>query len=136
MKILLVRKLSGYTPCFESDYENARRHKIGDVVEFETTEIRNPKFHKKVFGLINLAFNNQSITQHRAAFREWLIIESGHFEIVKFPDGTVQRVALSLSYKNMDQEKIEEVFQDMLQVVITFIGSTKEEILNEVLKFA
>ena len=135
MKILLARTLGGYKPAFDQDYKNAKRHKVGDIIEFESLENRNPKFHRKLFSLINLAFENQDITQHKAAFREWLIIESGHFEMVKFPDGTVQKVASSLSYKSMDQEKIERVFQDILQVVITFIGATKEEIMKNVLQY-
>ena len=136
MKILLVKTLGSYKPAFDSDYEKARRHKLGEIIEFETTEQRNPRFHRKLFALINLAFQNQDITQHREAFRQWLIIESGHYEVVNFPDGSSQKVPVSLSFKAADQEKIEEIFQDILQVVITFIGATKEEILDEILTFA
>lgn len=135
MKILLVRTLSGYKPAFESDYENFKRHKIGDIYEFETKEKRNTGFHRKFFALIDLAFQNQDVTQHKEAFRRWMITEAGYFTVVNFPDGTSEKVAESISFANCDQERFERIFQDVLQVAINVVGCKEDEILQELINF-
>jgi len=135
MKILLVKTLAGYKPAFEQDYENAKRHKAGDIIEFECKLKRNSGFHSKFFALLELVFQNQDTTNHREAFRKWMIINAGYFTVVKFPDGTSEKIADSISFASMDQEQFERVFQDVLQVAINVVGAKEDEILENLIGF-
>lgn len=135
MKMLQVRTLGGYKPAFGQDYENAKRHKAGDIIEWECKEKRNSGFHRKFFSLLELAFQNQNTTDHREAFRKWMIINAGYFTLVQFPDGTSEKIADSISFAKMDQEQFERVFQDVLQVAINVVGAKEEEILKELINF-
>ena len=46
---------------------------------------------------------------NREAFREWLAIEAGHFEIVQTPSGSLKR-AKSISFANMGQEEFNQFY--------------------------
>ncbi|EON90523.1 DUF1367 family protein, partial [Plesiomonas shigelloides] len=58
MTELALVKISGSTfvPLSSYDEETAHRWKNGAVIRAEFREVRNPRFHRKFFALVNLAF--------------------------------------------------------------------------------
>jgi len=52
-----VKTSAGLVPHTEHDKEVFDKWKVGGVISGEFKQVRNPKFHRKFFGLLNLAFN-------------------------------------------------------------------------------
>lgn len=56
MKISLVRTFSGFKPATPQDVDQIKRVRIADVITAEVKRVRNPRFHRKFFALLNLAY--------------------------------------------------------------------------------
>ena len=62
----------------------------------------------------------------RDAFREWLAVEAGHFEIVQTPAGSLKR-AKSISFANMGQEEFNQFYQRCFTVIWNMVLRGKFE---------
>ncbi len=56
-EVNFIKTSSGLVPVSEADKEIYNRWKLGRVIKGKFTESRNHKFHKRFFGLLNLAFD-------------------------------------------------------------------------------
>lgn len=67
----LIRTFSGFAPASTQDIESTLRVRIGDVITCQYRKARNPRFHRKFFSLLNLAFEywnpNSQKTKSEAA---------------------------------------------------------------------
>jgi len=59
MKLLVKKTNGGLKPMYESDYEIYSKIPLGEEFEIEYKKVRNLKFHKKMFALFKLCFENQ-----------------------------------------------------------------------------
>ena len=66
MKIKLLNTSVGLKPLFDEDFEEKKKLKIGEVYEATIKRPRNLSFHRKYFGLINLAweYQNERAVEH------------------------------------------------------------------------
>ena len=64
-----------------------------------------------------------------------MICEAGYYTVVTTPDGEVTREPESIAFANMSEERFERLYKDMVQVVITVIGATEEQIESELINF-
>lgn len=135
MEIYLKRTFNGFVPLYSSDLELANKIKVGDEVKADIKKPRNYKFHKMFFALLNIAFQNQDCTQHFEAFRRWMIVQAGRYELIRLPDGTTEKEPLSISFAKMDQEEFDRLYKDMVQVVILVTGADEEMISRELINF-
>lgn len=53
-----------------------------------------------------------AVEKSREAFREWVTIEAGHFELVHTPEG-IRKRAKSISWANMDDTAFEPLYRDV-----------------------
>ena len=60
MKIKLLNTSVGLKPLYDEDFEEKKKLKIGEVYEATIKRPRNLSFHRKYFGLINLAWEYQN----------------------------------------------------------------------------
>lgn len=88
MKIRLVNTPTGFVPETDDDYEVKRKMKVGKVYEATIKEVRNPKFLRLYFSLINIAWEYLTEQQqaffynNKESFRKTLEVAAGHFELV------------------------------------------------------
>lgn len=104
-----------------------QRLKTGAGLRGEFKRQRNPKFHRKVFALFQLAFDawdapaleyrGQQVAKNFDRFRRDLTILAGHYEAVTNLRGEVRLEAKSLSFANMDEDEFAEVYRGILNVV-------------------
>lgn len=86
MKLRVVNTATGLVPETDSDAEVKRRMKIGATYEVTVKEVRNPKFLRLFFALLNCSW--QYLTEQQQAFfkdnvekfRETLLIATGYTE--------------------------------------------------------
>ena len=132
MKIFCKRTLSGFVPFGDTEFEKFKKFKLGDTYEVEVKLKRNYGFHQKFFAMLNLTFQNQSLTNNFDLFREAVTIEAGFCVEQPLFDGTIQLRAKSISFAKMDQAQFEEVFNRVLDVCLKVVGCTEKEFMNEI----
>ena len=139
MIVELVKTEAGtLAPGDEGAAKRVNKLAAGEVVLAEIRRPRNLAFHRKMFKLFTLAFNNweppptfMGVAIARKSFetfREELTIAAGHYHIDLSLDGTPRLRAKSLKFDRMNEEEFREVYEGVVAVLTTGIlkGMTKE----------
>ena len=135
MKGQFKKTFAGYECLDDNSKRIHKRHKFGEVVEFEHKQVRNVKFHRKFFSMLNLTFQNQDITDNQNDFREAVTIAAGYFHYQKQIDGTEIKRADSISFAKMDDIEFGRVYEDVFCVCLKLLGCKSEELELELLKY-
>ena len=142
MEIHLVRTSLGLRPYSDEDYDELRKIKVGSVVKARIVLPRNIRFHRKFFALINAAWDSLTEQQRvnlrsKETFREQLLIVSGYSEPLFDINGQkfLER-AKSISFAKMDEPAFNEVYNRVLDTVLTLLVSNgvSEDTFNNILK--
>lgn len=64
---------------------------------------------------------NISVTKSFDAFRYWVVEQAGHYQTYQMPDGSLRRVAKSISFAKMDELEFGELYKSTLDVLWNFI---------------
>ena len=135
MEIDLVYNLGAFRFAHDSDKENCKYFKTGEVYTFKARKIRNYKFHKKFFALVNLGFHNSKTgINDFEDYRSFALMRSGFVREVKTNRG-VFHMPESISFAKMDEIKFEQVFSRVLQFIIQDTGADESDILDELINF-
>ena len=86
--------------------------RTGEVIRCTFTKMRNPRFHRKYFALLKLAFDSwePSASEYKGMpaqknfdrFRKDVAIASGYYDIVSNIKGEARAEAKSISFARMD----------------------------------
>ena len=130
-------KLTGghLVPASDQDKAIIDKIKVGQVLKFTFTRMRNYKFHKKWFALVGLAFDYWEPTalpddpekkwmkrvtpeKNFDRFRKDITIRAGHYDAYYRLDGSVRIEAKSISFGDMSEETFEKLYSDTINVVL------------------
>ncbi|MEG1113316.1 MAG: DUF1367 family protein [Hafnia sp.] len=64
-----------------------------------------------------------SICKSYDAYRAWVIVESGHYDAIQLPDGTLRKHPRSIAFANMDETEFQQMFKAALDVLWRWILS-------------
>lgn len=129
--------------------------KSGEGAWVEVKKCRNPKFHRKFFALLNLAFEawepeegakeyrGQAIAKNFDRFREDVTILAGHYEATYNIRGDVRLRAKSIAFGSMDDFEFNDLYRDVFNVCWDMVlkkaryesPEQVEQILNNLLAF-
>ena len=133
MKITLIKTLNNkFSIAYDSDYEMAKKIKVNEPYEFEFKNVRNPRFHKKFFALINMLFQNQEIYKNADDLRNDLTIEAGFYELRTNLHGEEIKKAKSISFASMDNDQFEEYYNAVLDQIVIHFNFGKQDIIDNV----
>ena len=133
MKITLIKQLNNsFKLAFNSDYELAKKIPLHEPIEFEFTKNRNYKFHKKLFALLNLVFENQEVYNNLEHLRKDLTISAGYYDIRHNFEGVEIYEPKSISFAQMDEIEFSEFYNRIIDVVIKWLGIEKQEIIDNI----
>ena len=131
MEVILRKLPSGaMAPIGEEEAQKLKRLKIGAGVRCKVVQIRNYKFLRKYFALINYLFDIWEDTMPRQQyrgmdvrpnvdkFREGLTILTGRYDATYDVFGGVHLEAHSISFANMEEAEFERLFSDTIQVAL------------------
>lgn len=136
MKLIVKKTNKGLLPMYDSDYEIYSKIPLGEEFQIEYKKQRNLKFHKKMFALFKLCFENQEVYSNLNDLRRDLIITSGYYtETANMLTGEVFKHAKSISFANMDELEFSDLYESIKSVIISWIGVTDEEIETEILQY-
>ena len=133
-------------PASDHDAELLKHIKIGQPTKLTFKRVRNYEFHKKLFALLNLAFdywnpdNNQVGEKNFEQFREDIIILCGFYEQWIRLDGSTRVVAKSISFASMSAEDFEKLYTKTIDVIIkhvlrNYTGDMLRSIVDQVEEF-
>ena len=121
-------------PLNNSDYEVLSKLKNNTDYKITIVQPRNYQFHKKFFALVNLFYENQSMSDDFEMIRAYLTMKAGFKKMLETSKGTVY-FPESINFAKMDNIRFEQVYKRVLDVVWQELGSTKEEIEQELINF-
>lgn len=136
MAVLILIKSAGGSlhAADEATQEFVQRLKVGHQVAANFRQMRNPRFHRKMFALFKLAFDaweapameykGEAVSKQFDGFRADLTILAGHYVARTNLKGEVRLEAKSLSFGSMDEEEFGKVYKDVLNVVWSKVLST------------
>lgn len=135
MKMLLRNTVSGLQPEYASDLDEKKKLKLGELYSAEIKRERNPLFHRKFMALCKLGCeNSKNVDMPFDAYRKYVTMKAGFFKTYKTPRGVMIEPE-SISFANMDEDKFQEVYGKVLEVIIEDIEATKEDIERELISF-
>ena len=143
MKLRVVNTPTGFVPETDDDAELKRKLKIGKTFEVTITQVRNPRFHRLFFALLNCSWEFLTEEQQRffhdskEKFREALLLATGYSET--FYD--IKRHAWlekprSMAFGNMSESDFSNFYERAKDVIFRyFIAEARKDAFEEQLKW-
>ena len=143
MKLNVVNTATGFVPETDSDYEAKRKLKRGAVYEITVKEMRNPKFHRLYFSLINLSWEYLSEPQRAFfkedvnAFRKTVEVAAGHFEpVYSVARQSWLEMPKSIAFDKLSESDFHDLYERVKDVIYqTFIPNVNKEEFEQQLKW-
>jgi hypothetical protein len=152
VKVPCVRVPTGYAFANAQASDDAGKyHKVGMPVTVEVVGVRNPKFHRKFFALLNLAFDywepsaeykGRVVQKCFEKYREDVTILAGYYDVVWSLTDEPRLKAKSISFAKMKQDEFDKLYNASIQVLLDKVmerkGWTRENIddaVNNILMF-
>lgn len=135
MELYLLNTTSGLKPCYDEDYEEKKKLKIGETYKAKITLARNLKFHKKFFALINCAweYQNEKVVEffhhNKDAFRKTVEIAAGLYEpVYLIGKKEWSQAPKSIAFDKMDEAEFMDLYDNVKRVLFqTFLRHIDEE---------
>jgi hypothetical protein len=135
MKINMQRNFRGLVPLTDKDKEKINKIPLDTSFEFEVRVPRNLKFHRKLFKMLTLVFENQDEFKNFNIFREAIIIGAGYFDRVQRLHGEEVILAKSISFANMDEEAFQHLYNDCIDTAMNYFNFSKKSFEQELANF-
>ncbi len=127
MDIFLTKINGALYPASEDDHEKLKKIKTGEPVRVTLKRVRNYKFHRKYFALLNLAFDYWEPPENHVGeknfdrFRKDCIILAGFYERYVRLDGSTRVEAKSISFAKMSEDEFEDLYNKTIDVIIKYV---------------
>ena len=137
MKLLLQCTAVGLVPLYDSDFEEKRKLKTGQVYQAEIKVVRNLQFHRKMWSMLNTAWallpeKTQNGFRSFEGFRSYLLVSAGFYELYYSPRlKEYVEIPKSMSFASMDEAEFSDCY-DRVKDVIWSILSSRVGITQEV----
>jgi hypothetical protein len=135
MELWVKNTFTGLVPMYGSDYDNKRKLKVGKEYLVKVTAPRNYEFHKKMWALYNMLYQNQERYNNIDDLREDLTIEAGFYRESINIHGEVVKKAESISFANMDEVKFSELYNRTIDAIVQHFHFDKQSIIDEVSQY-
>jgi hypothetical protein len=130
--IVLMKTPNGaLVPADPQASEYIAKLKLGAPVKAEVKRMRNYQFHKKLFALLNFAFENwepteptykgQVVHKNFDQFRNDVTVLAGFGETTITLKGEVRVVAKSIGFGSMSQDEFDSLYSAVCNVVLAKI---------------
>lgn len=136
MEIYLYNTPQGLKPCYDDDFDNKKKLKLGETYKAKITLARNMEFHKKYFALIRTAweyvhekYQRELFKNNIEIFRKSIEVASGHCEVLFNPKiKDYVDVPKSIAFDKMDNIEFQELYDKVKDVLFaTFLKNIDED---------
>lgn len=135
MKIFTQCTATGLVPLYNSDWDEKRKLKIGEVYFCEIKKPRNLLFHKKFFALISLGHENTKLDMPLEAYRAYVTMKAGWVDVFETRGGKKMALPKSISFANMDDDEFAKLYLSVIHVIGKDVGLDNETIEKELSNF-
>lgn len=136
MELWLIKDREGkFHPLNESDREKADKIPALEETLFTYKKIRNGKFHRKYFAMLNMAYDNQDQYKNFDHFRKIIQMKAGYYDTVVTDKGEVY-LPLSIAFDKMDNNEFEKLYEAAWKVLYELFAFDRELFENELNAFA
>lgn len=150
--IVLTKTASGaLVPVDPQAAEYIAKLKVGAGVTATVKRARNVQFHKKLFALLNLAFDawepapatykGEVVGKNFDQFRNDVIVLAGFYEMAVNLRGETRLTAKSISFANMAQDDFDQLYSKVIDVILARILTNYsrddlDAVVENILQFA
>ena len=140
MKINCLCTAHGLVPLYDDDYEEKKRLKVGESYECEVKIVRNVKFLRKAFALLNAAWSllderQQAAWRSKQGFRDYITVASGYYDV--YYNARLQQfveLPRSWAFDSMDEAEFSDLYERMKDTIFALLGDrVTEEVFEQVL---
>ena len=123
MKLFLQNTAVGLVPLYDSDLDEKRKLKVGQVYQAEIKVVRNIQFHRKFWSMLNTAWallpeRTQNGFRSFKGFRAYLLVASGYYETYYSPRlREFVEIPRSMSFASMDEVEFNECYERVKDVI-------------------
>lgn len=151
MDLVLAKAANGaLMPVDQQSIEAIAKLKLGQGVKVSIKRIRNLGHHRKMFSLLNLAYEaweppaqqykGEAVQKNFDSFRNDIVILAGYGEASYNLRGEVRVRAKSMAFGSMSQEEFEALYSAVINVILSRIltNYTRDDldnVVNQVLAF-
>ena len=135
MKLTFIKTQTGLIPDCEATIEALKKIKNGDGVILDYKPKRNILFHKKLFALLNLIFENQDYYKSIDNILEMCKFRAGYFETIITHKGEKHYKTKSISFDEMDNASFEEFYKKCIDVALELTGINQKDLEQQIINF-
>lgn len=135
MEIWVKNTFRGLIPMYDTDLDNKKKLKIDAEYLVKISMPRNIKFHRKMFALYNLVFQNQERYKVLDDLRRDITIEAGFYRERTNIYGEVIKEAESISFANMEEYVFSELYNRSLDVIVKYFHFDRQSMIDEIEQF-
>ena len=135
MEIWVKNTFRGLVPMYDTDLDNKKKLKIDQEYLVIIKMPRNLKFHRKMFALYNLVFQNQEQYRFLDDLRRDITIEAGFYRERTNIYGEVIKEAESISFVNMDDDVFSQLYNRSLDVIVKYFHFDRQSMIDEIEQF-
>lgn len=127
-QVHLMKSPAGLVPSDAMAAEWFGKLKMGAPINAEVKQMRNGKFHRKFFDMLNTAYANHDWPEIETKFgkartsfemfRKYVTVKAGHYEVDLTPQGEPRVVPKSISWAKMDEAEFSDLYSDVLDVIL------------------
>lgn len=124
-----MRSPAGLVPADAKSAEWFAKVRMGQPVTASVRLPRNGKFHRKFFGMLDVAYSNHDwpeletkfgkVRTSAEMFRRYVIVKAGHYEADMTPHGEIRVVPKSIAWAKMDEAEFSQLYSDVLDVILS-----------------
>ncbi|MEN8658302.1 MAG: DUF1367 family protein [Marivita sp.] len=124
----LTKSPAGLVPTDAVSSEWFNRLKMGAPINADVKQMRNGKFHRKFFAMLNTAYANHDWPEIETKFgmartsfdmfRKYVTVKAGHYEVDLTPSGEPRVVPKSIAWAQMDEAEFSQLYSDVLDVIL------------------
>jgi len=135
-KIYLKRVGFHLLPTDQESLIALKKLPLDKPLSCEVKQTRNYQFHKKFFALLDIGYDNTQKFGNcsKKTYRAFITVLAGYGKLVKSEYGMTPEPE-SISFANMTQDDFEELYKDALSTICIDIGSTSDEIEQNLINF-
>ena len=135
MKLTFIKTQTGLIPDCDETREILNKVKNGDGIILDYKPKRNYLFHKKLFALLNLIFQNQSHYKSIDNILEMCKFRAGYYETIVTHKGKKHYKTKSICFSKMDNLEFEKFYSEIIDVALELTGLLKKDIEKEIISF-
>jgi hypothetical protein len=133
-EVLIVREGTKLAAADPISAEAIAGIKLRETVTASIRRSRNPKRHRKLWALLTVVYDSQSVFATKEDLLNAIKLATGLFETGLTVDRVPYVVPQSISFAAMDQNRFEQRYEKVLEVILTKIvpNASAEGLSNRV----